>query len=551
MYSLLKNQTGRISWLRAVLAAGFLLVIILSVWLVFYGPNDKRITKKEIILAEEKVIIGNNNDVGVENNKFVPEIKLNKWGEEAALRVWTNEPVENKATEKDGKIISKTKDGKKEFNLYPLTAEEIKNENGGFEFEIILNSAPASNVVTVNIDLKGLECYYQPPLNLEEKNNPEVDYCTETDCYKDNRSIIHRPENVVGSYACYRDNNISGDYSKTGGKNYKTGKAFHIYRPQMADAKGTKVWGELKIDNGILAVTIPQDFIDKAAYPIRHAIGATFGYTTAGGTSAQLGASDQMRVRTGTPASGNGVVTGVKFYAKKDGYDTNIVGAVYDNVVSLLSPQGAAVSVNNTTAQWWTSTITSGPSVTNAGTYWVAFLSDNPGTGAFSYYYDSGGVSGDSKYGTPTYPNWPADFTGLSDSTSKYSIYADYNVKPTINSVADTPDPTNPNRSVSFITNWTDADTADSIKVKVCKSNAITSQVCDAGSWASSTDFTTTNPVTLVYDVVGGDAGLTRDYAIFVCSDKGVCSDGTTGTFSVNGTSQVPDIKVRGGAKVR
>jgi len=116
---------------------------------------------------------------------------------------------------------------------------------------------------------------------------------------------------------------------------------------------------------------------------------------------------------------------------------------------------------------------------------------------------------------------------------------------PTVSSAVDTPDPTNPGRSVSFIVDWDDADSGETVKIKICKTNALTSQVCDGGYWASSTDFITTDPVTLTYDVVGDDAGQTRDYAIFVCDDGASCSAGTTGTFTVNGTSVVPNVRFR------
>jgi len=121
-----------------------------------------------------------------------------------------------------------------------------------------------------------------------------------------------------------------------------------------------------------------------------------------------------------------------------------------------------------------------------------------------------------------------------------------YNVAPTTSNVIDTPDPTNPGRSVSFIVDWDDS-AGDSVKIKVCKTDSLTSQNCDGGYWASSTDFTTADPATVVYDVVAEDAGQTRDYWAFVCDNDGECTTGSAGTFSVNAQSTVPNIKVRGG----
>ncbi|HPL95776.1 MAG TPA: hypothetical protein PLF15_03330 [bacterium] len=116
---------------------------------------------------------------------------------------------------------------------------------------------------------------------------------------------------------------------------------------------------------------------------------------------------------------------------------------------------------------------------------------------------------------------------------------------PAISSAVDTPDPTNPGRSVSFLINWSSTDTNRKVKGKVCKSATFSSQNCTDGFWASSTDFVSTNPITLTYDVVAGDYGQTRNYTIYLCSDEAYCSTGSSGTFSVNNTSVVPDVKFR------
>jgi hypothetical protein len=92
-----------------------------------------------------------------------------------------------------------------------------------------------------------------------------------------------RPDNIIGSYAVYYDGN---PINVEGGKEYKAGKAFHIYRPKIKDAKNNWTWGVLNIDTSknLLTVTIPQEFLDKATYPVSHAAGLTVGYTTAGGS---------------------------------------------------------------------------------------------------------------------------------------------------------------------------------------------------------------------------------------------------------------------------
>ncbi len=180
-----------------------------------------------------------------------------------------------------------------------------------------------------------------------------------------------------------------------------------------------------------------------------------------------------------------------------------------------------------------------------SGGYWAtstAFTTDDPEEVTYT--------AQEADVGTNNYYAYVCDDGGVcvasgSGTAGTFTV----TVTPTATSVVDTPDPTNPGRSVSFIVDWN--DTGDAVKIKVCKTNALTNQVCDGGSWASSTAFTTVDPVTLVYDVVGGDAGNTRDYAVFVCDSTGLCTTGTTGTFTVNAVSTVPNIKVRGGLRVR
>lgn len=118
-----------------------------------------------------------------------------------------------------------------------------------------------------------------------------------------------------------------------------------------------------------------------------------------------------------------------------------------------------------------------------------------------------------------------------------------------ISAVNDTPDPTNPGRSVTWFIDW--AGGTGTTKAKVCKTNSLSSQVCGGGSWASSTAFTTNDPIQLYYDIVGGDAGQTRSYYVFVCDDGGTCTSSTSGTFSVNSVSTQENIKVRGGVELR
>lgn len=191
-----------------------------------------------------------------ESAHFKPSLKLNRWGGECFVKVGLP------TTEKPAPIVEagrvKWRGQKVETQLYPLKSTPI-NELGGFEFEIVLKEKPVSNQIVLDIQAQGLRFSYQPPLTQEEIDRGDI-----------------RPDNVVGSYAVY--------HATKKNNRYMTGKAFHIYRPIVEDALGNKSWCSLHIDEYInpknLTITVPQQFLDEAVYPVT--IDPTFGYTTIG-----------------------------------------------------------------------------------------------------------------------------------------------------------------------------------------------------------------------------------------------------------------------------
>jgi hypothetical protein len=175
-----------------------------------------------------------------DSSKFFPQQKISRWQNECnvsiRLKDFDNFNVE---TETDKiKLITP----EKEVHLY-----QVEDGEGASEFEIVLNKKPKSNVMEFSIQDKDVEYFFQPPLTEQEINDGAV-----------------RPPEVENSYAIYSK---TPKTNWTGGKEYKCGKVGHIFRPKIIDSVGTEVWGELKIENGILSVTIPQEFLDKCSYP--------------------------------------------------------------------------------------------------------------------------------------------------------------------------------------------------------------------------------------------------------------------------------------------
>ena len=158
--------------------------------------------------------------------------------------------------------------------IYKLDEESV-------EFDVVLEKNIAIYEFVFPISSQNLVFYYQPPLYEEYGFFSPFSNSTfsvnATDVVENGIVVSHRPEDVVGSYAVYHNSKRNNEY--------KTGKAFHIYRPLAVDSVGNKVWCDLNIDEakGILSITISQTFLDSAVYPV--SIDPSFGYTTAGASN--------------------------------------------------------------------------------------------------------------------------------------------------------------------------------------------------------------------------------------------------------------------------
>jgi hypothetical protein len=362
--------------------------------------NTDEVVLKHIKVAGENVFIGST-DLGAGETAFKPEITLQKWGTETAIKVWSEETGDATATQVGDKVVWFNTDKSKEYNFYPV---QIDKDTEGYEYEIILKEKPKSNVINLKIDLTGINCYYQPELTQQEKDEGNF-----------------RPENVIGSYACYHSTK-SGDYTALGGKNYMAGKAFHIYRPQMIDSVGNKTWGELKIEGNNLSVTIPQDFLDKAFYPINKASGLLFGYNTAGGTSKTDTATNGAYGSKFTSAAGTNVVNSISVYINcwAEAINPFICLSSTSNIIT-----GGVAGENNFSVDpdWATVNYASPPSISASTDY---LLMVAVGYSTVDIWYDTGSSNQGYDDSTNNHTTPQNLGTGVTNNTNKYSIYATY-----------------------------------------------------------------------------------------------------------------------------
>ena len=328
---------------------------------------------------------------------FKPQFKVSRWDNEVNFSMRAEE--DPKATvEVDGEVV---KYKAKDYEVHQYEKPDV-SEDGGFEFEWVLPKKPKKNILRATIETKELDFFYQPELTQGEIDEG-----------------AQRPENVVGSYAVYhktKKNNI------VGGKEYKTGKFCHIYRPKAIDANGVEQWCDLNIDEKKkeLTVTVPQDFLDSATYPV--VVDPTFGYTSVGATIISSSA-DTIRAIAQT-APENGTLTSVTFY---NGNNVNDDGpskvGVYlrdGNSADSHTLIGSSSEISPHTNSAWLTGSVSG-TITSGSEYFLAVYSSESAIAKDTVTVDA--ITALQSY-TGTWPN-PYN-QASNDSNDYYSIYATY-----------------------------------------------------------------------------------------------------------------------------
>ncbi len=291
-------------------------------------------------------------------------------------------------------------------DVYSIKKDEQPTD--GFEFSMTLAAKPESNIIELSIQTKGLVFYKQDELKQAESLSSS------------------RPANVIGSYAVYHESKKHNEY--------KTGKAFHMYRPWAQDATGQRVWCDLDIRTDSLGnalgeevtITVPQSFLDTAQYPVL--IDPTFGYTSAGASALNLANSttDIFAVLSSQNIPGSGTVSSISAYISITHFSStshNAKAAIYDASNNLLITSAENSWTGNLGASW--QTFTASGSVTNSN-YQLAIAGINIGPSVaydvIKLYCDSVASAGQNK--TAAYSSFPPSaLTAMSIDNNSYSIY--------------------------------------------------------------------------------------------------------------------------------
>lgn len=204
--------------------------------------------------------------------QFQPSFSFSGWGGEVRFRIHLMTGYDSLKTATRENLTYK---GRHRLKLSTSKViHDIRMEDWGTIWDMVLLSKPDRNVFRYKFQSKGLTFTYQDTLTDEEALTG------------------YRPDSVIGSYAIYhstrsnnsiqwlasdRDSIVSGEY-------YGTGKFGHLYRPRAWDSNGDTVWCWINIDTtlGRMRLVIPQAFLNRAVYPVT--VDPDVGYTTKGGT---------------------------------------------------------------------------------------------------------------------------------------------------------------------------------------------------------------------------------------------------------------------------
>jgi len=367
-------------------------------------PNVKTSTtydfdKKDNSLSKYESEIGD-----TKQNDFYPQVKLKQWENETNFSVRLSTDIKD-STHKvvDDVIEWESSDKNIKSRFYELDADNEQFEEGGFEFEVIFTEKPKSNSVLYTIKTKGLRFVKQRALT-----RAEIDEGHE------------QPDNAKWSYAVFHNSKMNNEY--------RTGKAFHIYRPFAVDADGKRVWCEIYIDviKEEMEIVIPQKFLDNAVYPV--ILDPTFGYTVAGAAAAPM-SLDDAGASPGSPAS-DGNVSKITFYGQAwAGKYMDVKAVIWDdgtnNVIS--NGVGGVTRISGGTKAWYDITYSTQPSVVSTSTYMPGYVC-SPETNGFSRLsYDFDNPNG--RWDTANSYASPTSFTN-SNTERKFSSYATYSSGP-------------------------------------------------------------------------------------------------------------------------
>jgi hypothetical protein len=180
-----------------------------------------------------------------------------------------------------------------------------------------------------------------------------------------------------------------------------------------------EAWGNLHIENGIYSVEIPQDFLDKAVYPIKS--NDTFGYTSIG--SYATGNAGYARGQYAIPSEGT--LVSVSAYVDTNNYlESEAKYAIYKTSDTSRVDYTNEFTLINGFKNWKTVNLVIGASITTTE---YSVVHTNRVTGNNRIYTDYIGSGQTACLAGVTYATFPPTTLSLPHYTlERFSIYATY-----------------------------------------------------------------------------------------------------------------------------
>lgn len=236
------------------------------------------------------------------------------------------------------------------------------NENGNFEWDIEFATKPLINIFEWQIT-KSDGVQFDRQRFLSEFAPWEL------------TNDLIRPENVEGSYAivCNKRHHIRNPVDGSTIVNYRTGKLGHIFRPLCIDANGIERWAELLIEGDVLRITIPQDYLDNATYPM--ILDPILGFDSIGNTNSNAAGDVVMAAEIGDMTE-DGTLTEVFFYTQF--FNTaarEFAFALWDqdagspDILLATGDSGAHFDAGSSVAGWFSDTASARQLVNGEGLY--------------------------------------------------------------------------------------------------------------------------------------------------------------------------------------
>ena len=292
---------------------------------------------------------------GGKTGKFLPNVNMSFHDDEFFININRKDKIIT--TETASQVGDKVKLNGKDTDVFHIDAD------GRFKWDIEFVTKPDSNVFKWEMKhSKELNFFYQ-----RELTQSEID------------EGLKITDGLVGSYSVY--------CSKRNNK-YKIGKLCDIHKPICIDSSGRKIDADLVIDKGNIIITIPQEYIDTAVYPMT--LDPTIGFSGTPNTYANT--SNVSYVTTGSSsgsmtASSDGTCNTMYVYVRTS-FTGSINVGIYDNNGSPNYNLLSSASLNQTWSTGWQPVTVTEISIVSGNTYHVA--SGHPTTMDFSYDTTSG-----------------------------------------------------------------------------------------------------------------------------------------------------------------